>query len=270
MNVTMPKSDTFLLAFFLLAVVLILPFWVFGALTGLQLLPGLPVAALGAFCPMLAAIILVYRVDKKAGVVALLKRSFDFKRIKDKRWYAPILLIMPVVTALSFWVLRLTGVSLPAPQIAIVPTLALCVVFFIAALGEELGWSGYAIDPMQASFGALKASIILGIFWAVYHYIALVEAHRSVGWIAWWTLFTVAARVIMVWLFNNTGKSVFGMALFHMTSNVTWQLFPIHGSYYDYRVTGLILAGVAVFVVGMWGPHMQGRRQRTSQALAGK
>jgi membrane protease YdiL (CAAX protease family) len=270
MNTTTPKPHKSLLAFFLLAVVLIIPFWVFGALTGLQLLPGLPVAALGAFCPMLAALILVYREDKKAGVVALLKRSFDFKRIKDKWWYAPILLIMPVVTILSFWVLRLMGVSVPAPQITILPTLALCVIFFIAALGEELGWSGYAIDPMQARWGTLKASIILGIFWAVFHYIGLVEAHRTVEWIAWWTLFTVAARVIMVWLFNNTGKSVFGLALFHMTSNVAWQLFPLHGSYYDYRVTGLILAVVAVIVVGVWGPQMQGPRQRTSQALTGK
>jgi membrane protease YdiL (CAAX protease family) len=269
MNATTPQPHKSPLVFFLLAVVLIIPFWVFGAITGLQLAPGIPVAALGAFCPMLAAIILVYREDKRTGVVALLKRSFDFKRIKDKRWYAPILLIMPVVTVLSFWVLRLTGVSLPSPQIAILPTLALCVVAFIAALGEELGWSGYAIDPMQARWGALKASIILGIIWAVYHYIGLVQAHRSVEWIAWWTLFTVAARVIMVWLFNNTGKSVFGMALFHMTLNVTWQLFPIHGSYYDYRVTGLILAVVTAIVVGVWGPGMQGRRHRTSQALTG-
>jgi uncharacterized protein len=94
-----------------------------------------------------------------------------------------------------------------------------------------------------------------------------VEAHRSVGWIAWWTLFTIAARVMMVWLYKNTGKSVFGMALFHMTSNVTRQLFPLRGSYYDYRVTGFILAAVAVIVGGMWG---QGRRHRTSQALASK
>ena len=256
MNATIPKPHQSLLAFFLLAVVLILPFWVFGAMTGLQLAPGLPVAALGAFCPMLAAIILVYREDKWAGVVALLKRSVDFKRIKAKRWHAPILLTMPVVTVLSFWVLRLMGVSLPAPQIAIVPTLTLCVVFFIAALGEELGWSGYAIDPMQARWGVLKASILLGIIWAVYHYIALVQAHRSVEWIAWWTLFTVAARVIMVWLFNNTGKSVFAVALFHMTINVTWQLFPLRGSYYDYRVTGLILAAVTVVVVWVWGPTL--------------
>jgi len=269
MNAITPQPHKSPLAFFLLAVVLILPLWVFGAITRLQLLPGLPVAALGTVCPMLAAITLVYREDKRAGVVALLKRAFDFKRITDKRWYVPILLIMPIAMVLSFAVQRLMGVQIPVPQIAVVPTLALCAGSFIGALGEELGWSGYAIDPMQNHWGALKASILLGLIWAVYHYIGLVQAYRSVEWIAWWTLYTVAARVIMVWLFNNTGKSVFGMALFHMTINATWLLFPVSGSYFDPRVTGLILAAIAAIVVMVWGPGMQGRRHRTSQALTG-
>jgi uncharacterized protein len=269
MNATTPQPHKSPLAFFLLAVVLLIPFWVYGAITGLQLSPGLPVAVLGTFCPMLAAIILVYREDKRTGVVALLKRSFDFQRIKVKRWYAPILLIMPIATVLSFWVQRLTGESVPNPQIVVFQALALCVGSFIGALGEELGWSGYAIDPMQARWGALKASILLGIILAVYHYIGLVQAHRPIEWIAWWTLYTVAARVIMVWLFNNTGRSVFGMALFHMTINVTWLLFPVSGSFFDPRVTGLILAAIAASVVMVWGPGMQGRRHRTSQALTG-
>jgi hypothetical protein len=37
----------------------------------------------------------------------------------------------------------------------------------------------------------------------------------------------------MVWLYNNTRKSVFAVALFHAVSNVCWQSFPIHGSYFD-------------------------------------
>jgi membrane protease YdiL (CAAX protease family) len=253
-DITPEKSP---LAFFLLAIALVVPFLVYGALTGLQLAPGIPVAALGTFCPMLAALILVYRQARWAGVVALLERSFDFKRIEDKLWYAPILLLMLAMTALQFLVLRLMGISVPEPHIAVLPALALCIAAFIAALGEELGWSGYAIDPMQARWGALQAGIALGIFWAVYHYIALLEAHRAVEWIAWWTLYTVAARVLMVWLFNNTGRSVFGMALFHMTLNVTWYLFPIQGSFYDFHVTGLIMAAVVAIVVVVWMPQMR-------------
>ncbi|MEP7289090.1 MAG: type II CAAX endopeptidase family protein [Chloroflexota bacterium] len=247
------------LQFFLLVFALIIPFWLIGAVTGLQLLPGVPVAALAACCPMIAALILVYRENKTASVIALLKRSFDFKRIKSKVCYLPILLLMPVVGVLSFGVLRLTGTPVPAPQIAFLPTLLLCAVSFILALGEELGWSGYAINPMQDRWGALRASLILGSVWAVWHYIALAQADRSVAWIAWWSLYTVAARVIIVWLYNNTGESVFAAALFHMMLNVVWQLFPINGLYFDPRVTGLILALVVVIIIVVWEPRTLAR-----------
>ena len=61
-------------------------------------------------------------------------------------------------------------------------------------------------------------------------------------------------RVVMVWLYNNTGKNVFAAALFHITANVTWQLSPVHGSYYDPRVTGLIMTFLAAAVTSVWGP----------------
>jgi len=242
------------LAFFTLVFALAIPFWVIGGLTGLQLLPGLPVTALMAVCPALAALILAYRKNRSAGVTMLLKRAFDYKRITAKIWYAPILLLMPVVMVLSFGVIRLTGTPVPAPLISVVPTLILFIVFFVAALCEELGWSGYAIDPMQHRLGALQASIVLGSVWAVFHYVALVQAHRSVAWIAWWSLGTVALRVIIVGLYNNTGKSVFAVALFHMMINVTWQLFPVNGSYYDPRISSSISALVAVIIILVWGP----------------
>ena len=236
------------LTFFILVFALAIPFWVIGAVTEFQLLPGLPVAALATVCPALAALILVYRENRAAGVTVLLKRAFDYKRITTKVWYAPILLLMPVVMVLSFGMMRLTGTVVPEPVISVLSTLILCIVFFFAALGEELGWSGYAIDPMQNQLGALQASIVLGSVWAVYHYPALLQAHRSVAWIAWWALGTVALRVIIVWLYNNTGKSVFAVTLFHMTFNVTWQLFPVNGSYYDPRISGPILALAAVII----------------------
>ncbi len=261
-NINHNKS---LLAFFLLAIILLAPFWALGGLTGTVLLPGLPLAALGTFCPMAAALILVYRERHRAGVIALLKRSFDYKRIKDRRWYIPILLTMAGVMGLSFALLRLMGVPVPFPQITVVEVVALSVIGFLGALGEELGWSGYALELMQARWGALQASLLLGGFGAIYHYVGLVQAHRSVTWIAWWTLYTVSIRVIMVWIFNNTGKSVFGMALFHMTINTTWQLFPVSGSYFDPQVTGLILAVLAVIVIVTGGLSMQGRRYQSTE-----
>jgi hypothetical protein len=72
---------------------------------------------------------------------------------------------------------------------------------------------------------------------------------------AWWCLATVAQRVLIVWLYNNTGKSVPAAVVFHAMSNLSWQLFPINGSYYDPRITGLIVAFVAVVVTIVYGPR---------------
>ena len=251
------------LKFFLLVFALSIPFWLIGAVTGIELLPGLPVAALMFVCPVTAALILVYRENKTAGLTALLKRSFDYKRIRAKVWYAPILFLMPSVMVLSYGLMRLMGSPLLVPQFPVLVALGMLVAFFIAALGEELGWSGYAIDPMQDRWDALQASILLGLVWAVWHIVPLVQAHRSPAWIAWWSLGTVAARIIMVWLYNNTGKSVFGVALFHAISNVCWQLFPIHGSYFDPRLNGLIMALVAAIVTVVWGHRTLARYSRS-------
>jgi hypothetical protein len=124
--------------------------------------------------------------------------------------------------------------------------------FFLAALGEELGWSGYIIDPMQDRWGALPAAIFLGLLWAIWHIVPLVQAHRSPIWIAWWSLGTVAARILIVWLYNNMGKSVFAATAFHTMMNISWQLFPINGSYFDPRINGLMMVVAAAFVIAVW------------------
>jgi membrane protease YdiL (CAAX protease family) len=247
-----------------------IPFWIAGALTNIQLLPEIPISAFGIICPVGAAAILVYRENGRAGVKGLLKRPFDFKRVRAKLWYVPTILLMPGIMVLSYVAMRRMGVALPAPQFSFATTLMLLVVCFIAAIAEELGWSGYAIDPLQDRFGALRGALLLGVVWVVWHVIPLLSVQRSLAWIAWWSLGTVALRVIIVWLYNNTGRSVFAAGIFHAMINVTWQLFPVNGSYYDPRVTGLITAAVAVVVVIVWGPRtlVRARGVRGSAARA--
>ena len=245
------SAATFLLLVFALST----PLSLVGTTIGIELLPGLPVSSLiVTFCPMIAALILVYRKNQTAGVTALLKRSFDYKRIKAKAWYAPVILMMPGVMAWSYGLMRWMGAPVPAPQFPALAPLVMFLAFFFTSLGEELGWMGYAIDPMQERLGAFRASILLGSAWAAWHIIPVVQAGRTPAWIAWQCLFWVASRVLFVWLYNNTGKSVFAAAVYHAMLNVTWQLFPVNGSFYDPRITGLIVAFVAVIVTFLWGP----------------
>ena len=247
------------LAFFVLVFGLSLPFWLMAAATDLQLMPGLPVSVLMAFCPMAGALVLVYRENKAAGVTELLARSLDFKRITAKRWYVPIFLLMPGVSAVVYTLMHWMGVPLPAPQVSVVPALLMFTAFFAGALGEDLGWSGYVLDPMQARWSALRSGVTLGFVAIIWHLVPLLQLHRPPAWIAWWCLYAVASRILIVWLYNNTGRSVCAVALFHATLNLIYMLFPIYGSHFDMSLGGLVMACVAGVVIVVWGPRTLAR-----------
>lgn len=134
--------------------------------------------------------------------------------------------------------------------------------YFIAATAEELGWSGYAIDPMQNRWGALKASVILGVVWQIWHIIGDVQAHNTATWIVWHSLYSVGLRILIVWVYNNTGKSVFAAILVHTTDNVSWSLFPNYGSHYDPFIAFIITAVTAAIVTFLWGPKTLARYRR--------
>ncbi|HLY31291.1 MAG TPA: type II CAAX endopeptidase family protein [Ktedonobacterales bacterium] len=244
------------LTFFVLIFALSLPFWLIGALAehfSLELPFNLPVSALMFVCPSIAAFLLVYREEKLGGIGRLLKSVFDVKRIKHKIWYAPVMLLMPVIMALSYGVMLLLGRPLPKPSIPWSTAPILFVVFFLAAAGEEIGWMGYAIDPLQDRWSAFQSGMILGMVWAIWHVVPDMQAHHTLTWIAWQFFFTVMARVLIVWLYNNTGKSALSAILFHTMINVSYALFPNNGSQYDPTIVGTLTATAVVIVTFFWG-----------------
>lgn len=248
--------------FFLLVFALSAPLWLITSLGENELLPGLPLSAIMVVCPLAASLILVALAHGGAGVTSHLRRALDFRHITRKGWYAPILLLMPATSVLAYVAMRALDLPLPAPDLSAAMIPVLFLLFFPTALAEELGWSGYALDPLQNRWGALRASLILGLVWAAWHVVPLLQVGRAPDWIAWWSVATVATRVLHTWLYNNTGKSVFGAALFHSTTNVSWQMFPNDGSHYDPRIIGIILAIVAVSVTIAWGPRTLARTTR--------
>jgi uncharacterized protein len=97
-----------------------------------------------------------------------------------------------------------------------------------------------------------------------------LQTHNGPGWIAWQCIGTVGLRVIIVWLYNNTGKSVLVTILFHDSINVSEFLFPNYGSHYDPAITGILIIMTAVIVTFFWGPKTLARfRYGRTQASHG-
>lgn len=246
------------LIFFLLVFALTVPLWALSTKVKVKGLPdNLPVTDIGAtFVPLIAASILVYREEKFGGVKRLLRRAVDHQRIRQKIWYVPIIFLMPLLYILTYGVMRLIGLPLPAEWHIPLLTPLLFLGFFIAAAGEELGYMGYAIDPMQDRWSALTTCLIVGPVWAIWHFPSMIQLGQTPTLMAWGFLATVGFRILYVWLYNNTGRSIFGVILFHAMGNTGRSVFPggrPHFELADAAVGYSIVVITAVIVTFLWG-----------------
>lgn len=214
---------------------------------------------IAGYVPFIAACVLVSGERQPGGIRRLLSRVFDGKHIEHKLWYLPVLLLNPLIFTLTYWAMRLLGRPLPSPSIAWATLPFAIVVIVIEAVGEEVGWTGYATDPLQERWGALRAGLILGAVTALWHVIPGLQFHQTLSYIVWQGLCDVAWRVLGVWLYNNTGKSVFALILVHGTYNLSWILFPINGSSYDPAIAFPIMVVLALLVTFLWGSKILAR-----------
>lgn len=244
-------------AFFLLVFILSAPFWLIGPSAGQlprNVIPvNLPVSALQAVNPLLAALILAHMENGSDGVGNLLKRAGDYRKIKRKVWYVPIFCLWPAAMVLEYVFMRLTGAPLPRPQFSLLMAPVFLVLFFVAGTCEELGWQGYAFDRLRDGRNALEVGVILGAVWAAWHVVPLAQSGRAPAWIAWQCLGMFPFRILIVWLYNVTGRSVFAASAFHATANMGQFSFPNYGSHYDPFIVCLILTAAAATVTFLWG-----------------
>ena len=251
--------DRSLLNFCLLEFVLSIPFWGIGALANAGVIPDFVMfRASWSLTPMMAASILVYRENRAAGVKEFLKRIVDYPRIKSNIWYLPLFLLGPFVVFVQYGLALWSGLSVPLPHFT--PLVPLSFVgFFLLVYGEELGWTVYAVDALQERRSALVAGIVVGIMWAIFHGPVWYLAGMSLQWCVWQGIFVVALRVLMVWMYDNMGRSLFAMDLLHPGFFVWWYLWPVTGTglsvptFYDPRNLALTTTVLVVIVTFLWG-----------------
>jgi uncharacterized protein len=220
---------------------------------------------IGALGPMLSAIVLVYLTQDRKGQRDYWWRVIDFKRIRGK-WYTVIFLIVPALAGLSALIDFLSGgegLQLEvAAQFLDQPLMIIPSVIFILFFGpvpEELGWRGYALDPLQARFSAIFSSLILGIIWAVWHLpIFFIEGsyqyNLGVGTLSFciFMVSIVPQTMVITWIYNNTNRSTTSAILFHFMINLVGELFELTEAADIYQF--ILWFAMAILVVAIWGP----------------
>ncbi len=242
-----------------LLLILSIPLWVLGSVLDVDVIPGLKLYQLPLAMPAVAGIILTYREEGRQGLGSLLRRAYDYRRINSKVWLIPILLAYPSIGLLDYAIQRVIGRELPAPRLSLPVLLAYSTVFFLT-YGEELGLTGFALDHMTGNIG-LTSALSIGAIWAGYHIPAFViSGFYSWSWIVWHAAYIVLGRVIFVWIYVNSGRSLFSMALLHSTFGLFWALWPATGNLqkattaYDPAIAAIIMAIYAIIVIVLWRP----------------
>jgi membrane protease YdiL (CAAX protease family) len=207
--------------FVALLTALSVPFYVLGAFVGEAGVGSmeLSASALMFVAPAVAAIILVRRRQHDEGVSALLCRIIS-RPDPRLRWWAIALLTVPVITLFAGLAVRVLGDDQGAVAVPVSALPVVAAIFLVSAACEELGWSAYLTDALTGARGIVTTGVMVGVAWAVWHLVPLLQVGHGAAWLAGWAAMTVASRMIIVWLYVSSAGSLPYAIVFHASMNV--------------------------------------------------
>jgi membrane protease YdiL (CAAX protease family) len=196
----------------------------------------------------LPAFLVAAATGGKAGVRELLRRCLRWR--VGIVWYLAALFGLLAVMVLVGSVL-----SDPAPlevlteRWSLIFTLFLpevLVPFLYIQLFEEAGWTGFMQHTLQERRGPLVASILVAPAFVLQHLpILLMDAGvglASLIIVGALVMVAVFFRVVVMWLYNGSGRSVLVVALFHSAYNSAWGTG-------DQKFTGELIPGPAATLI---------------------
>jgi membrane protease YdiL (CAAX protease family) len=98
--------------------------------------------------------------------------------------------------------------------------------WFVLALGEELGWRGFALPILLKKRSVFNASLLLGIIWCVWHFPKILGSPYIKDWsmastgLFMFSLQIIAGNFIICWLFIKSNRNVWATTLYHSLWNL--------------------------------------------------
>lgn len=272
--------------FFVLAYLCTWAFWIPFAIFGpsssaiasnpaLRASPFMLLQVLGNFGPTVAAVLLWIFLGKRTEL------KDAFKRLLPHRagfiWYFVVLLLpvgmlLPGLITYALLMGNIAGFSILGILLMFVPAV------FISGLGEEMGWRGYALTGLQMTKSPFISSLIIGVFWGLWHLpiIYWFSSQTGLFFLAEFGLYMLlltAASIIFTWIYNATGKSLWMAVLMHAAFTASGNTIaaltqPVAGgSWVPYIVNVLSAGVVAVFAVSLNRARMFSRPRENGADL---
>lgn len=223
-----------LIIFFVLAYLISWLLWfpLYSSALGLNGLPVLPFHhGIGGLGPMIASLVCTRLFEGKEGFKILIRQMFKLKPFLyvTIALFTPFLLVVIAAilnNLLNHHPVQLTRlfVAKEFPQFSFISFLLYNLVFF--GFGEEVGWRGFALPRLQAKYNALWASVLLTLFWALWHWPLFLYRPgfmgMGIGGAFGWLVSLLTGSVLLTWLYNSSKSSLLVCAIFHSTIDIAF------------------------------------------------
>jgi membrane protease YdiL (CAAX protease family) len=263
------------LIFFGLAYLISWTIWLplYGHIFGLTHLPTIPFNhAIGGLGPLIASFLTTFIFLKADGVKKLLAKCFQVRPLT----YLAIALFSPFILAL---IASVTSYFIKKTPINISGLLAtkefpqwnLLIFFFYNLLffgfGEEVGWRGFALPRLLNKSNALTASILLTLFWALWHLPLFLyrPGYTTMGWagILGWVFSLLTGSILLTWLYNSSRASILICAVFHSTIDIAFTADIADKNIVNYM--GFLITVWGILTIIIFKPKYLSRQRATAQ-----
>jgi len=180
------------------------------------------------FGPSIAGVITIALTKGKEGLEDLTQRALRWR--VGFRWWGVALFFTGLIGLIAVLLNAFLGEEFPSFRF-IREEWYLIPVFFLITLvggplGEEFGWRGFALPNLQKKKGAISASVIIGVIWALWHFPLFFQEgsiHHQMGlkFLPLYILGEIVLSIIMTWVYNKTGSSLLvGGIILHNADNL--------------------------------------------------
>ncbi len=200
-----------------------------------QSTPHLPLVLMGMLvtsCSPTLAALFVLLIYPGAGGLRSVFQQLGMWRV-PAIWYV-IAVIGPVLLLLAAKAVNAARLGTVPTQWMVLPSFSgprgLAFIIFGSLVAEEPGWRGFAQPRLQVRYGALAASVFVGLLWSTWHlwYVVLPGGLSNVSGmdaVATYIRLTSTA-VIYAWMYNNTNGNLFIAMIAHFGHNLAASLIP--------------------------------------------
>lgn len=194
------------------------------------------------YVPSLVALFFLFKFSGRKQTFKELRRIVRVRF--NYRWYLLIFLLIPGLLLGAYFINWIfSGLPFQSVLFPVIQEQPFSVIFIFAYLmffegpfGEEFGWRGFALPKMLNLSSPIKASLILGFVWSLWHLPSffikgaiqyeLAQNGFMIAFLVYF-IYTMILSLFMTILFIKTNGSVFAAILFHTVANFSHGLITI-------------------------------------------